>query len=171
MANKWLDSVGFDPSEYGGFSRYGYREALARDYAGIFDEDGAMTALGLLCRNYLGTKKDDPGQRKGVEWLGARGPARNNVYYNYHATMVMYQNDGPKGQTWKNWNKVMRDMLINSQVKQGDDAGSWYYSGNHGEAGGRLMSTCLCAMTLEVYYRYLPVYQQKNLDQDDFPID
>ncbi len=167
MANKWLDSVGFDPSQYGGFAQYGYREPLARDH--VVDNDAAMTALGLLCRNYLGTKKDDPGQRKGVEFLGARGPGRDNVYYNYHATMVMYQNDGPKGPLWKKWNKVMRDMLINSQVKQGDDAGSWYYGGNHGESGGRLMSTCLCAMTLEVYYRYLPVYQQDNVEQDDFP--
>ncbi|MEE2781629.1 MAG: prenyltransferase/squalene oxidase repeat-containing protein [Planctomycetota bacterium] len=167
MANKWLDSVGFDPSQYGGFAQYGYREPHARDH--VVDGDAAMTALGLLCRNYLGTKKDDPGQRKGVEFLGARGPGRDNVYYNYHATMVMYQNDGPKGPLWKKWNKVMRDMLINSQVKQGDDAGSWYYGGNHGESGGRLMSTCLCAMTLEVYYRYLPVYQQDNVEQDDFP--
>ena len=167
LANKWLDSVGFDPSQYGGFAQYGYRENHARDH--VVDNDAAMTALGLLCRNYLGTKKDDPGQRKGVEFLGARGPGRDNVYYNYHATMVMYQNDGPKGPLWKKWNKVMRNMLINSQVKQGDDAGSWYYGGNHGESGGRLMSTCLCAMTLEVYYRYLPVYQQDNVEQDDFP--
>ena len=169
IANKWLDSVGFDPSEYGGFSRYGYRDATAREH--VVNGDAAMTALGLLCRNYLGTKKDDPGQRKGVEWIASQGPGRDNVYYNYHATMVMYQNDGPKGPLWKKWNNVMRPMLVNSQVKQGPDAGSWYYGGNHGHTGGRLMITCLCAMTLEVYYRYLPVYQQDNVEQDDFPIE
>jgi hypothetical protein len=172
-ANKWLDSVGFEPSEYGGFSRYSYRTGDEHfgERGHIADRDAAMTALGLLCRNYLGTKKDDPGQRKGVEWLAAQGPGRDNVYYNYHATMVMFQNDGPKGPLWKKWNNTMKPMLVNSQVKQGKDVGSWYFGGNHGADGGRLMCTCLCAMTLEVYYRYLPVYQQKNIDQDEFPIE
>jgi hypothetical protein len=172
QANKWLDSVGFDKSEYGnGFSRYGYMEPSARGH--VVDNDGAMTALGLLCRTYLGTKKDDPGQRKGVQWLASMGPARDNVYHNYHATMVMFQNDGPKGQLWKSWNSVMRDMLVNSQVKQGPDAGSWYYAGNHGHTGGRLMSTCMCAMTLEVYYRYQSAYKPGggSDEEEDFPLE
>jgi len=170
-ANKWLDSVGFEPSEYGGgFSRYGYRDATAREHKG--NGDAAMTALGLLCRTYLGTKKDDPGQRKGVEWIASKGPGRDNVYYNYHATMVMYQNDGPKGPLWKKWNNVMRPMLINSQVQQGPDAGSWYYGGNHGDDGGRLMITCLCAMTLEVYYRYQSAYKGgEGGAEEDFPLE
>ena len=171
QANKWLDSVGFDKSEYGGgFSRYGYMEPHAREH--IVDNDGAMTALGLLCRTYLGTKKDDPGQRKGVQWLAGRGPAPDNIYFNYHATMVMFQNDGPKGNLWKSWNKVMRPMLVNSQVQQGPDAGSWYYGGNHGHTGGRLMITCMCAMTLEVYYRYQSAYKPGGGSaEEDFPLE
>ena len=138
----------------------------------VVDNDGAMTALGLLCRTYLGTKKEDPGQRKGVEWLASMGPARDNIYHNYHATMVMFQNDGPKGKLWKSWNSVMRDMLVNSQVKQGPDAGSWYYGGNHGHTGGRLMSTCMCAMTLEVYYRYQSTYKGGGGgEEEDFPLE
>ena len=86
--------------------------------------------------------------------------------------MVMYQNDGPKGPLWKKWNNVMRPMLINSQVQQGPDAGSWYYGGNHGGDGGRLMITCMCAMTLEVYYRYQSAYKGGGGGaEEDFPLE
>ena len=33
-----------------------------------------------------------------------------------------------------------------------------------GNQGGRLMVTSLSALTLEVYYRYLPIYGQDNPD-------
>ncbi len=130
-----------------------------------------MTAVGLLCRNYLGTKKGDPGLRMGVEWLASQGPSPGDMYFNYYSSMVMYQNDGPKGPLWDGWNRVMRDQLINTQVKNGKDRGSWHFSGNHGDDGGRLYNTALSAMTLEVYYRYMPVYQQGNIDKDDFPLE
>jgi hypothetical protein len=149
-------------------SRYGYRVAMDRH---DHEYPGAVTAIGLLCRNYLGAKKGDPGLRMGVEWLASEGPASTDMHFNYYASMVMYQNDGPKGDLWKGWNRVMRDQLINTQVKGGNDRGSWHFSGNHGDAGGRLYNTALGAMTLEVYYRYMPVYQQSNIDKDDFPLE
>ena len=62
-ADKWLDSVGFEwPKSGAGFSRYGYVQPVQRDK--IDNNDGAMTAAGLLCRVHLGTKKDEPGQHK-----------------------------------------------------------------------------------------------------------
>jgi hypothetical protein len=49
----------------------------------------------------------------------------------------------------------VRDQLIKSQVKAGDDRGSWYFTGGYeGKAGGRVYCTAMAAMTLEVYYRY-----------------
>ena len=169
-ANKWLDYVQSDfYSEGTGIgSRYGYREA--KDRHG-HTYPGSVTAIGLLCRNYLGTKKGDPGLRMGVEWLASQGPSPGDMYFNYYSSMVMYQNDGPKGPLWEGWNRVMRDQLINTQVKNGKDRGSWHFSGNHGNEGGRLYNTALSAMTLEVYYRYMPVYQQGNVDKDDFPLE
>ncbi|MEE3218949.1 MAG: hypothetical protein VX257_01740, partial [Planctomycetota bacterium] len=96
-----------------------------------------------------------------------------DMYYNYYASQVMYQNDGPKGKLWTKWNNVMRDQLVNTQVKNGKDRGSWYFtSGGHGsKAGGRVYCTSMAAMTLEVYYRYMPIYQQKNVEKDDFPLE
>jgi len=59
-------------------------------------------------------------------------------------------------------NQVLRDHLIETQVKGGDAAGSWKPTGDRGAgAGGRLYQTCLSVMTLEVYYRYLPLYQKE----------
>jgi hypothetical protein len=57
---------------------------------------------------------------------------------------------------------VLRDHLIETQVKDGDAAGSWKPTGDRGAGpGGRLYQTCLSVMTLEVYYRYLPLYQKE----------
>ena len=86
-----------------------------------------------------------------------RDQARNNMYYNYYATQVMHHWGGEE---WENWNKVMRKQLVSSQHKKDHAAGSWDVADSHGRSGGRLYMTCLCVMTLEVYYRHLPLYQE-----------
>lgn len=173
LANAWLDSVQSDFYEGGeGIgSRYGYRLAQDRHPSGWKpNPSGSTTAIGLLCRNYLGTPKGDPGLKKGVQWLAQKGPKPSDMYYNYYATMVMFQNDGPKGDMWKAWNERMRDGLINSQVKAGADKGSWYFAGNHGDSGGRVYNTALAAMTLQVYYRYGQVYKDEG-GEEEFPME
>ena len=56
----------------------------------------------------------------------------------------------------------MRDLLIDLQVGQGKkDAGSWDADGEHiGRSCGRLGTTCMTLLTLEVYYRHLPLYKR-----------
>jgi hypothetical protein len=62
----------------------------------------------------------------------------------------------------------MRDQLVETQAKQGHEAGSWFSGTGHAnEAGGRLYMTSLSCMTLEVYYRHLPLYK-KSSTEDDF---
>ena len=114
---------------------------------------------------------DDPGLQLGVQNLGKAGPQLGNMYHVYYGSMVLYQNDGPNGKLWKSWNAKMRDGLINSQVKKGKDAGSWHFTAGHAAKGGRLYNTAMAAMTLEVYYRYMPIYQKANVEQDDFPLE
>ncbi len=57
----------------------------------------------------------------------------------------------------------MRRILVEDQVKTGCAAGSWDPErpelDSWGPQGGRLMVTSLSALTLEVYYRYLPLYK------------
>ena len=152
-ASKFLDAVQVDSG-----SKYGY----AGPGAG-----SSTTAVGLLCRMYLGWKKDHPALERGVQFLGGKGPSKTNMYYNYYATQVMKQTEGKE---WKAWNAVMRDQLVNSQDKDGHQRGSWHISGDHGsERGGRLYSTAMAAMILEVYYRHMPIYG-KAASEEEFPL-
>jgi len=165
-AIKFLDSVQLDKG-----ARYGYM----RQY-----NDGqprATSAIGLLLRMYTGWNKDHPTLRQGVEllskqgprisgksWAGAKtNPARHltqgsgtDMYYNYYGTQVMHHWGGNQ---WENWNYVLREYLIETQASDGHESGSWYFAGGHGKQGGRLYNTCLAVMTLEVYYRHLPIYR------------
>jgi hypothetical protein len=132
-----------------------------------------MTAVGLLGSQYLGAKRDDPVIVGGVEYLSARKPEINsrNTYYWYYATQVMHN---VPGKPWDDWNRQMRRILIESQDKNGCAAGSWDPlkpdPDPWANQGGRLMVTSLCTLTLEVYYRYLPLYKldedKKNKDLD-----
>jgi hypothetical protein len=124
-----------------------------------------LTAAGLLCRMYLGWKKDHPALNRGLDRLAKMGP-NNNLYYDYYGTQVMHHVEGDR---WVAWNSKMRDMLVKAQAKQGHEQGSWYegFEAGHGpEVGGRIYTTSLATMILEVYYRHLPIYSQQSVDED-----
>jgi hypothetical protein len=53
----------------------------------------------------------------------------------------------------------MRDSLVRRQAKTGTASGSWMLKGQWDEAG-RLYCTAMAAITLEVYYRYQPIYSE-----------
>ena len=130
----------------------------------------STTAIGLLCRMYMGIDRHDPGLQSGMEFLSKRGPSGGNVYYNYYATQVLYHHTGGKGPVWKRWNEKMRDQLVNSQIQEGHAAGSWTpaETGDHGgKSGGRLYTTAMSAMTLEVYYRMMPMYREQATSELD----
>lgn len=117
----------------------------------------SMTAVALLCRMYLGWGKDHEGLKKGVNHLSAVGPSRNDMYYNYYATQVLHHWGG---ELWDKWNKVMREQLVRSQVKDGKAAGSWNPTDSHSNKAGQIYQTALSVLTLEVYYRHLPIYRK-----------
>ncbi|MCH2210473.1 MAG: terpene cyclase/mutase family protein [Fuerstiella sp.] len=138
----YLDSVQVD-----GAGRYGY-EVEKKTYK------GSLTAMALLCRMYLGWRRDDGDMRDGITLLDKSGPY-DNLYTTYFATQVM-RNWG--GEEWTRWNARTRDDLIAGQVLEGPGEGSWKpRTGMHTRYGGRLLETSLAILTLEVYYRYRPV--------------
>jgi hypothetical protein len=120
----------------------------------------AMTAEGLLCREYLGWTKDDPRLIKGCEIL-ARQPIsaelnERSYYYWYYATQALHHFGG---EPWRKWNAAMRDVLPAMQIRDGREKGSWPpQNDEHASAGGRLYTTCFAIYCLEVYYRHLPLY-------------
>jgi len=150
-ATKFLDKSVMSATDYG----YGY--------TGV-GSTPTLTAVGLLCRQYLGWSPRKLELRNGVEnFLIKNDPAYNNMYYSYYATQVMHHMGG---KYWENWNLKMRDALIKAQ-DQGNDArrahqrGSWDPKGDgHGSAWGRVGQTSLSLLTLEVYYRHLPLYSR-----------
>ncbi|HTM56715.1 MAG TPA: prenyltransferase/squalene oxidase repeat-containing protein [Pirellulales bacterium] len=153
---KYLDLAQTD-----GGRRYGYWLAQ--------QGTAAVSAEGLLCRQYLGWKQDDTRLVEGVSalnntpitYMDANEPPpdtriEQDVYYWYYATQATHHMEG---KIWDEWNRVMRDKVPAHQVKTGPESGSWNpNSDKWGTAGGRLYVTCLSIYMLEVYYRHLPIY-------------
>lgn len=143
-ARRFLNSVQVDDG-----AMYGYTTPQANR--------PGTTSIGLLCRMYMGWKRDREALRRGVAFLSKRGPAPDDSYYNYYATQVLHHWGGDE---WKKWNEVMRPQLVSAQVRQGPGAGSWDPVDRHAGQGGRIYETTLAIMTLEVYYRHLPLYRR-----------
>ncbi|NIP85016.1 MAG: hypothetical protein GTO03_05420, partial [Planctomycetales bacterium] len=120
----FLDSVSFE-----GGRLYGYTPASRWSLA--------MTAEGLLCRQYLGWKIDHEKLLEGVEVL-LDNPIDGNpqdVYYWYYATQVLHNMEGD---SWTQWNQVMSRYLPDKQLKKGREHGSWTPRRDAwGDAGGR----------------------------------
>jgi hypothetical protein len=116
-------------------------------------------ALGALCAVFLGHKEGDIMLESLCnsimkEQFPAKWPC--NYYYMYYNTLTIFQVGGKR---WETWNKTVRDMLVNAQRKDPSCFdGSWDYNSSGGFANcGRLLITAWCCLSLEVYYRYLPV--------------
>ena len=128
----------------------------------------AQSSIGLLCRLYLGWEKDDPRLAKGIQFIAKKGPKKQDFYSNYYAAQLLFHYTSGKGEIWENWNEKMREQLIKQQETEGFLAGSWWENDRHNKKGGRLYTTSLATMTLEVYYRYLPIFRSEAV-MEEFP--
>ena len=111
----------------------------------------------------MGWKRED--LQGGVEWFvnqggvpawGANG-GQVDLYYWYYGTLCVFQQGGD---VWKRWNKAMKKALVDNQRQGGDEDGSWDPVGAYSQYWGRVGQTALGCLCLEVYYRYLPMYQE-----------
>jgi len=126
-----------------------------------------MTSVGLLMRLYSGWKRDNPNMKAGAKYLEARLPThgtrrdpQRDTYYWYYATQVMFHMGG---KYWEKWNNALHPLLVDNQVKRGPMAGSWNprapVEDRWAPHAGRLYVTTLNLLSLEVYYRHLPLYE------------
>jgi hypothetical protein len=145
LVDHFLDSVQSDSG-----AAYGYLTAA--------DKGATTTSVGLLCRMYRGWPHDKTALVRGVAHLERLGPHPRDMYFNYYATQVMHH---AGGSPWMRWNRVMRDQLVLAQSREGHETGSWFYRDEYSSVGGRLYSTTMAIMTLEVYYRYMPLYGER----------
>ncbi len=119
----------------------------------------ALTAVGLLCRIFTGRNdvKKFPELSRHADLLRLRLPESdpgiaNDAYYWYYGTHAMYQMGGAH---WKTWESRIQTILLENQRDSGDAKGSWDAATDAwGFAGGRVYTTALCALTLQVYVRY-----------------
>jgi hypothetical protein len=153
----YLDLAAVDPH------RIGYAYQPGRGLSVV------MTAEALLSRQLLGWPRNYPPLVKGAAQIAADLETSDdrNIYYWYYATQLLHN---MKNKDWERWNLKVRERLINMQVKEdGCAQGSWDpdlpVADRWGRSAGRLYVTSLSILTLEVYYRYLPLYRGYDDDQ------
>lgn len=116
-----------------------------------------MTSVGVLCRLLAGEKRTSGQIRLGVEKILKQPPAwvkknpQSPFYYWYYASYALFQYGGAP---WRAWNPDMTNALLKSQISGGCKDGSWDPIVSYSKRGGRVYTTALGAMTLEVYYRF-----------------
>lgn len=117
----------------------------------------AMTAEALLCLEYLGADKTDEGVKHSADYMLSRLPKRgkDTSYYWYYGTQALFH---LQGEHWQEWNDSLKGMLLEEQIKEGNLAGTWNPKDRWETSAGRIYSTSLRLLMLEVYHRHLPLY-------------
>jgi hypothetical protein len=163
----WLEKV--TETEYGrvGYTARGTGPARGEGTIDRFppDKSESLTAAAIFCRMLMG---EDPRKsemiQKGVDlcvkvlplWDTEQGSI--DMYYWYWGTLSLFQ---VGGDSWPRWEEAIRCALVDSQRKDGDEKGSWDPVGAWGKDGGRVYSTALATLSLEVYSRYPRIYAGK----------
>ena len=145
----WLNKIASGASK--GLARY---QPLSQ-----YQATPTMTAEAWVCRQFLGLDVSPEASREAAEFLLRNGPQASeyNLYYWYYGTLAMYQNGGD---AWTRWNREARDQIIRRQRPNGHAAGSWDPDASqYGSRGGRIYCTAMATLSLEVYYRYLRLYE------------
>ena len=142
--NTFLRSVTTGPR--GGLAGYRQGERVTR----------AMTAEAFVCRVFLKQPTDAGTIDEMAQFLLQETPGSQatNYYYWYYATLAMCQ---LQDERWDRWNEALQRRLLETQRTDGTMAGSWNPNCTWGSYGGRIYSTAMAAMCIEVYYRYLPI--------------
>ena len=129
---------------------FGYREA---------QDKLSLSGVGVLAMQMWDPKKYRKEIDQGVEFILDSHPGRHekphfNKYGWYYHTQACFQ---AGGKAWKDWNNYFQDEVVDHQNADG----SWTDWGHHGHGPdansveGKVYSTTLCILMLEIYYRYL----------------
>lgn len=130
-----------------------------------FPADDNLNPVGLLGMQLLNAGNSAPARR-------AEKLLRNTVrprwkrgggfplYRWYYQTQALFQAEKGRGKRWEEWNGNLKRELLAAQ----ESDGRWLLP--NGDAGFRvrdkndlaIYGTALCALMLQVYYRYLPGY-------------
>jgi hypothetical protein len=126
-----------------------------------------MVAVALLTHFYLDGSPNDPRVRAAVRRLvpghvpDAREFSRwdrsfQSFYYWYTATLCLFHLGGAE---WEGWNTLLQRSLLPLQSRGSHVEGSWDPEPSWiGMSGGRVYATAINVLSLEVYYRYKPLF-------------
>lgn len=125
-----------------------------------------MTAVGLLMLIYSSSDGNSDIVQDGADYLLQTPPGKTrDTYYWYYATQVLRHVGGRR---WQQWNEQLHPLLVESQEKTGEMAGSWNpyepTPDRWGPNAGRLYVTTMNLLSLEVDYRLLPLYERTTGD-------
>jgi len=133
-----------------------------------FTYDPNLSAVGLLGTQLLNAGSSSP-SRRAERILKNHGhmslPRWNKgkifpLYRWYYQTQALFQAERGRGKVWKEWNENLKKELLKHQKPDG----SWHVPGGDksfllkDKDDLTLYGTSLCALMLQVYYRYLPSY-------------
>jgi len=147
-AEAWLDRV----SRPRAAGLYSYQPGMPPTHS--------MTAEGMFVQQLIGRERDDPRMLQSASFVVSEVPDWRrdaNTYLWYYSTLALFQH---QGEVWTRWNEALTGELLAQQRDDGLAAGSWDPADRWSRIGGRVYQTALCTLSLEVYYRYLPLYMQ-----------
>jgi hypothetical protein len=124
-------------------------------------ESESLTAVAMCSRAFCGVPNEGGIMKGAAELLAKKLPVWDesrgtiDMYYWYYGTLAMHQFGG---RGWDEWNRRLKDVVIANQVARGCGEGSWAPLDPWGEEAGRVYSTSLMTLCMEVYYRYPRVF-------------
>ena len=192
-----LDVPGLEEAKNKSIDGFRKNYGAGSDYAGGFgytsqSSTHGLTGVGVLCMQLLGEAKSKEAQgglktleRTTFNWDPAGGGFHNKNYFWYYTTQAKFHAGGA---TWNNWNRLFSPVLVKNQTvipkaqsgyvdHKGEpkDIGWWDMTKElSGHTDGPVMNTCLAALQLQVYYRYLPTFMtptDADLAKEDFAED
>lgn len=136
----------------------------------------AMTAEGLVCRQWLGWERDDRRLVNGVNYLASPTLRPNwsngsrNIYGWYYTSHVLHNYGGRLWTAWYNHTsgEILRRQARTGSIRPGQEVrGSWHPTKpegspwEYGDQAGRLYVTCMSLLVLESPFRHASVYGEE----------
>ncbi|MCX7702545.1 MAG: terpene cyclase/mutase family protein [Planctomycetota bacterium] len=168
-AIKWFDRCTDPTTGRVGYQKPGDLGSVIRGVNEQWEKLPTMTSVAVICRIFCGQSRSDPIVKRSVDFLMKHLPTwdtkgmKVDMYYWYYGTYALFQYGG---QPWKDWNTAMKKALLDTQRRMGCADGSWDPICKWGMVGGRVYSTAINALTLEIYYRYRRYYEGKGIDPE-----
>jgi len=166
-ALNWFDKVTDETNYRAGYVSKGDAGGRPAESIGKFQSLEAMTAAAIISRIFiLGNRaKNSPKVLGGANLLKQKPPRWDvkggtiDMYYWYYGSLAMFQLGS---HYWKTWNEGMKTALVPTQRLSGCELGSWDPVGVWGKSGGRVYSTAINVLSLEIYYRYSRILSNKR---------